>query len=108
MVSSDVVACPHTTGLSKQDLTQLLYDTLAANDMQSASDIHVRLMVTRGLKPTPYQNPNITVGHPTIVIVPEYKQVDDGAGVCTYMRQGYACTCVAFWLVALWLHYYYA
>lgn len=57
---------------------RLMYDTLAANDMQSASDIHVRLMVTRGLKPTPYQNPNITVGQPTIVIVPEYKQVDEG------------------------------
>ncbi len=30
-------------------------------------------MVTRGLKPTPYQNPNITIGKPTIVIIPEYK-----------------------------------
>lgn len=35
--------------------------------------VHIRLMVTRGLKPTPYQNPNITIGKPTIVIIPEYK-----------------------------------
>ena len=32
-----------------------------------------RLMVTRGLKPTPFQSPYITIGHPTIVIVPEFK-----------------------------------
>ncbi len=62
------------TGLSPSQLTTLLYQTLAANDMHTASDVHVRLMLTRGLKPTPYQNPNITIGQPTIVIIPEYKQ----------------------------------
>ena len=31
-------------------------------------------MVTRGLKPTPYQNPNTTIGEPTIVILPEWKE----------------------------------
>jgi hypothetical protein len=30
--------------------------------------------VTRGLKPTPYQNPKITLGQPTIVIIPEWKE----------------------------------
>ena len=31
------------------------------------------IMVTRGLKPTPYQNPNITLGKPTIVVAAEFK-----------------------------------
>lgn len=30
--------------------------------MGEASDVHIRLMVTRGLKPTPYQSPYITIG----------------------------------------------
>ncbi|GIL57359.1 hypothetical protein Vafri_12609 [Volvox africanus] len=58
-------------GLSRQQLQQLVYDTVDANGMSSG--VHIRLMVTRGLKPTPYQNPNITIGMPTIVIVPEHK-----------------------------------
>ncbi|GIL57356.1 hypothetical protein Vafri_12609 [Volvox africanus] len=59
-------------GLSRQQLQQLVYDTVDANGMSSG--VHIRLMVTRGLKPTPYQNPNITIGMPTIVIVPEHKE----------------------------------
>ena len=34
---------------------------------------HVRLMVTRGRKKTPNQDPRFAVGRPTIVIVAEYK-----------------------------------
>ena len=37
------------------------------------SGVHIRLMVTRGLKPTPYPNPNTTLGQPTVVIIPEHK-----------------------------------
>ena len=35
--------------------------------------VHVRLMVTRGVKRTPYQDPRVTVGPATIVIIPEFK-----------------------------------
>ncbi|PNH08681.1 Branched-chain-amino-acid aminotransferase-like protein 2 [Tetrabaena socialis] len=59
-------------GLTQQQLQQLLYETVDANGMTSG--VHIRLMVTRGLKPTPYQNPNITIGKPTIVIIPEFKE----------------------------------
>lgn len=31
-------------------------------------------MVSRGLKPTPYQNPTTTIGQPTIVVLAEYKE----------------------------------
>jgi hypothetical protein len=36
--------------------------------------VHVRLMVTRGLKPTPYQAPATTLGKPTVVVLPEHKR----------------------------------
>jgi branched-chain amino acid aminotransferase len=35
--------------------------------------VHVRLMVTRGVKSTPYQDPRVTVGPATVVIIAEHK-----------------------------------
>lgn len=63
-------------GLDRAALTRVLYDTLAANGMQQAGadeGVHMRLMVTRGVKRTPYQDPRVTVGAATIVVIPEYK-----------------------------------
>ena len=40
------------------------------------SDVHIRLIITRGLKRTPYQHPNANLGGATIVIIPEYKKAD--------------------------------
>src|SRR3954451_4008188 len=42
-------------GLSREALAKRLYDTLDANDMTAGA--HVRLMVTRGVRSTPYQDP---------------------------------------------------
>lgn len=58
-------------GVSADELTQLIRATLQANDMHS--DVHIRLMVTRGRKRTPYQDPRVTIGPASIVIIPEYK-----------------------------------
>ena len=58
-------------GLNKTKLSQALYHTLKANQMQDG--VHIRLMVTRGIKATPYQDPRVTIGPATIVIIPEYK-----------------------------------
>jgi branched-chain amino acid aminotransferase len=58
-------------GLSRDALTKRLLDCLAANQMSDG--VHIRLMVTRGVKRTPYQDPRMTVGPATIVIIPEYK-----------------------------------
>lgn len=58
-------------GLSREALTDALYDTLAANGM--TDDVHVRLMVTRGVKRTPYQDPRACIGPATVVILPEFK-----------------------------------
>jgi branched-chain amino acid aminotransferase len=60
-------------GMSREELTAAIYATLAANDMHDG--VHVRLMVTRGVKATPYQDPRVTVGPPTVVIIPEHKEV---------------------------------
>lgn len=61
-------------GLSREELTRRLNDTLDANGMDEGA--HVRLMVTRGVRSTPYQDPRVVVGQPTIVIIPEYKEPD--------------------------------
>jgi branched-chain amino acid aminotransferase len=58
-------------GLTKDELTARLMDCLKANGMDDG--VHIRLMVTRGIKKTPYQGPRFTITKPTIVIIPEYK-----------------------------------
>ena len=61
-------------GLSREELTTRIYETLAANEMSDG--VHVRLMVTRGVRSTPYQDPRVVVGGATVVIIPEYKEPD--------------------------------
>ena len=39
-------------------------------------DVHIRLIVSRGDKITPYQNPNANVGPINFVIIPEYKKTN--------------------------------
>ena len=58
-------------GLTAEELSQQLFDCLKAQDMTEG--VHIRLMVTRGIKKTPYQGPRFTITPPTIVIIPEYK-----------------------------------
>lgn len=59
-------------GLGRAQLVDALYATLAANGMHDG--VHLRLMVTRGPKRTPYQDPRASAGPATIVILPEFKQ----------------------------------
>jgi branched-chain amino acid aminotransferase len=59
-------------GMSRAELVSAIYRTLAANEMTDG--VHVRLMITRGPKSTPYQDPRVSAGPPTIVIICEYKQ----------------------------------
>ena len=59
-------------GVSKSEMKSALEKTLKKNEM--ISDVHIRLIVSRGIKSTPYQHPKVTIGHPTIVIIPEYKK----------------------------------
>ncbi len=59
-------------GIGRAQLVDALYATLAANGMHDG--VHLRLMVTRGPKRTPYQDPRASAGPATIVILPEFKQ----------------------------------
>lgn len=58
-------------GLTKEALTRRLYACLDANNAHDG--VHIRLMATRGVKATPYQDPRATISAPTIVIIPEFK-----------------------------------
>lgn len=79
---------------SQEDIAIRLYRLLAANGMSDG--VHVRLMVTRGIKSTPYQDPRMTITPPTVVIIPEYKQalpdtVERGVRLfTTHVRRGYS------------------
>ena len=59
-------------GLTREALVRRLYDTLDANGMSEG--VHIRLMVTRGVRSTPYQDPRVVISPATIVIIPEYKE----------------------------------
>jgi len=58
--------------LSKEEIINAIWSTLNENNM--SSDTHIRLIVSRGIKSTPYQHPKVTISTPTIVIIPEYKR----------------------------------
>ncbi|KAI9003415.1 branched chain amino acid aminotransferase [Hyaloraphidium curvatum] len=62
-------------GMTKDELRGMVYRTADANGMRGASGVHIRVMVTRGLKTKLFQNPAATAGKPTVVIVPEWKFV---------------------------------
>lgn len=61
-------------GMTHQQIKDALYRTVQANGMHDG--VHVRLMVTRGVKKTPSQDPRLTVGPPTVVIIAEHKQAN--------------------------------
>jgi branched-chain amino acid aminotransferase len=58
-------------GLSPAQMSERLYALLAANGMTDG--VHIRLMVTRGEKATPHQDPRFTISPATIAIVAEWK-----------------------------------
>ena len=60
--------------LSRENIIDELNKVLKKNNMND--DIHIRLIISRGDKITPYQNPNANVGPINFVIIPEYKKTD--------------------------------
>ena len=60
---------------TKKKLEEILYKTIKINKMDT--DVHLRLIISRGIKSTPYQDPSFTISPPTIVIIPEYKKPDE-------------------------------
>jgi branched-chain amino acid aminotransferase len=73
-------------GLNRRQLTEAIYSTLRANEMRDG--VHLRLMVTRGIRRTPYQDPRVVVGPATVVVIAEHKEplpatVTDGIALFT-------------------------
>lgn len=58
-------------GMSPDEVADALFRTVAANDMHDG--VHLRLMVTRGPKTTPFQDPRLSIFGPTVVIIAEHK-----------------------------------
>jgi branched-chain amino acid aminotransferase len=61
-------------GMDRAEMIEALYGVCAANDMDTG--VHIRLVVSRGEKSTPYQSPSVNIGGATVVIIPEWKEPD--------------------------------
>jgi branched-chain amino acid aminotransferase len=72
-------------GLDRAGVARALNATVQANGMTDG--VHLRLMVTRGLKATVNQDPRNALGQPTIVVTAEYKATSPpapGKGLSLY------------------------
>jgi len=65
-------------GKTRDELAEILDETVRRNRMETG--VHVRLMITRGTKQTPSQDPRLTVAGPTIVVIAEHKVADPEVG----------------------------
>lgn len=61
-------------GMTREEVVSALRETIDRNGM--TTDVHIRLMVTRGDKKTPSQDPRLVVGGPNVVIIAEHKVAD--------------------------------
>ena len=61
--------------MTKDEIINEIWETLKKNEMKT--DTHIRLIISRGIKSTPYQHPKVTISPPTIVIIPEYKKPNE-------------------------------
>jgi len=59
---------------SKKDVINQINKVLIKNKMDD--NIHIRLIISRGNKITPYQNPNANIGPINFVIIPEHKKTN--------------------------------
>jgi branched-chain amino acid aminotransferase len=66
-------------GMSRDQVVQALDATAAANGM--THDVHARLMVTRGVKAKPFQDPRLSKSGPTVVIIMEFSKPVMGQGL---------------------------
>lgn len=63
-------------GMDREGIRQAMAATAAANNMHT--DVHCRLMVTRGIKDKPFQHPALSRSGPTIVIIMEHSKPSPG------------------------------
>ncbi|MBR0667071.1 aminotransferase class IV [Roseomonas hellenica] len=58
--------------MTREQVVAAIRATLDRNGMTDG--VHIRLMITRGRKTTPNQDPRFAIGKPTMVIIAEYKK----------------------------------
>ena len=63
-------------GMDRDGIAAALAQTAAANDMHT--DVHCRLMLTRGVKVKPFQHPSLSQSGPTLVIIMEHSKPKPG------------------------------
>ena len=79
-------------GMPPEKIIEAIYRTVQANAMTSG--VHIRVMITRGKKRSPSQDPRANFGKPTLVIIAEYKlpkatQTEKGVSLFTvHVRRG--------------------
>ena len=91
-LKANAKALDYDLGMPPEALIDAVYRTVQANHMAS-NDVHIRLMITRGVKRSPSQDPRTSIGGPTVVIIAEYKapnrRVEEGLRLYTvYVRRG--------------------
>ncbi|MGB1256518.1 MAG: D-amino acid aminotransferase [Thiolinea sp.] len=62
-------------GMTREEVATALQRTAEANNMHT--DVHCRLMVTRGVKAKPFQHPSLSRSGPTVVIIMEHSKPVD-------------------------------
>lgn len=74
-------------GMDRKGVIDALEATRQANNMES--DVHVRLMVTRGVKVKPFQHPSLSRTGPTMVIICEHSKpvIPSGIRLATVAHQ---------------------
>ncbi|WP_300033280.1 aminotransferase class IV [uncultured Roseobacter sp.] len=63
-------------GMDRAGILEALTRTAEANEMHT--DVHCRLMLTRGVKVKPFQHPSLSRTGPTLVIIMEHSRPVDG------------------------------
>ena len=64
---------------TREEIRDEILRVVEANGMHD--DVHLRLILSRGIKPTPYQAPWVISSPPTLVIIPEYKKANPDRAV---------------------------
>lgn len=62
---------------SKAELILKIQETISKNEMHDG--VHIRIMITRGIKKTPSQDPRLTISGPNLVIIAEYKKASSSS-----------------------------
>jgi branched-chain amino acid aminotransferase len=91
-LKANAKALDYDLGRSPEDFIDEVYKTIQVNNMTS-NNVHIRMMITRGTKRSPSQDPRTSIGGPTVVIIAEYKtpsrEEDSGIRLFTvHVRRG--------------------